>query len=95
MWICYFVAEGASVKVIFGLIFGIFQPYIAEVYKKIVGQFSGKFKGNFKSHCLKLLNLACLTFSSHFASLISAEVLSLVLLNIQDRFWHNLYAFSK
>ena len=59
MWICYFVAEGASLKVIFGLIFGIFQPYIAEVYKKIVAQFSGKFKGNL-SQCLKLFNLALL-----------------------------------
>jgi hypothetical protein len=43
---------------------------------------------------LKLLNLACLTFSSHLANRIRAEVLSLVLLNIHDRFWHSLYAFS-
>jgi hypothetical protein len=43
---------------------------------------------------LKLLNAACLTFSSHFANRISAEVLSFELLNIQDRFWHSLYAFT-
>jgi hypothetical protein len=35
---------------------------------------------------LKLLKAACLTFSSHLASRISAEVLSFVLLNIQDKF---------
>jgi hypothetical protein len=44
---------------------------------------------------MKLLNAACLTFSSHFANRIRTEVLSFVLLNIQDRFWHSLHAFSK
>jgi len=47
------------------------------------------------SNCIKLLKAACLTFSSHLANRISAVVLSFVLLNIQDRFWHNLYAFFK
>jgi hypothetical protein len=43
---------------------------------------------------LQLLNPACLAFSSHLANRIKATVLSFVLLNIQERFWHRLYAFS-
>jgi hypothetical protein len=36
-----------------------------------------------------------LRFLSRFASRMNGEVLSFVLLTIQYRFWHNIYAFSR